>query len=343
MSHEAKGKQIDIVVYSGDVTSAGYRQLSDAIEQHGNRDSRAVFFIPITNGGDPNAGYRIARSLGHYYPDSVKIGIPSICKSAGTLMCIGGSELVVADRGELGPLDIQLSSKDELFGLSSGLDIMQALTALQDTMSSAFKSYLYDLKFGGRLGTKVASDIASNLAIGLITPIAQQIDPVKLGEHQRAMQIAIAYGDRLNAKFQNTSREKIERLLTSYPAHGFVIDRKEVKELFNKVRCPNEDEAKIFELIRKFNLDVPSGTVRCFVESMDRILEMVAQDLDTQNIAAGVENVSNHESQECIDDREAAGTVPTRATGRAKRQRRSAGGGKQDLPDSDGADQNANA
>ncbi|WP_200882874.1 S49 family peptidase domain-containing protein [Cellvibrio mixtus] len=322
--------EIDIVVYCGSVSVAGYLELTSKIEANRSNSAKKVFFIPVTTGGDPNAGYRIARALGHYYPSGVIVGIPSVCKSAGTLMCIGGSELVIGDRGELGPLDIQLSSKDELFGYSSGLDIMQALSALQETMNAAFKNYLYDLKFGGRLGTKLASDIASNMAVGLVTPIAQQIDPVKLGEHQRAMQIAVAYGERLNSKFNNTDRARIERLLISYPAHGFVIDRKEIAELFNEVRCPNDVENKVFDLLFKtflpnYGLDVASGKHRTIVSTWEEIVDMIPREesdavaVDTENVE--VENVSNQPNEGGVDDRETDAGNVEEIPGKPKRKR----------------------
>ncbi len=320
--------EVDIVVYLGSVNVGGYLDLSKAIETMKSPDAKSVLFIPITTGGDPNAGYRIARALGHYYPEGVKIGIPSICKSAGTLMCIGGSELIIADRGELGPLDIQLSSKDELFGYSSGLDIMQALVALQETMNAAFKNYLYDLKFGGRLGTKLASDIASNMAVGLVTPIAQQIDPVKLGEHQRAMQIAVAYGERLNSKFKNTDRARIERLLVSYPAHGFVIDRKEIAEIFDNVRCPNETEGKIFQFI--YDKFMPNNGLEAasankpitWVSSVDKFLSIIDPvAVESDRKSPEVDHVNSQRNEGAVDDRETnAGNVKAGST-RARRKR----------------------
>lgn len=245
-------EDIDVIVYAGRVTTQGYLNLSELLDKNIGDASKSVFFVPITVGGDPSAGYRMSRALGHHYPEDVRIGIPSICKSAGTLMCIGGSHLVVGDRGELGPLDIQLNSKDELMGLSSGLDILQALLVLQEHMNTSFRSNLYDLKFNGKLGTRLASDIACSMATGLIAPIAQQIDPVKLGETQRLINIASAYGERLNKKFNNTSKEQIERLLWNYPAHGFVIDRKEISELFKNVSAPNETENLVFEFIYRY-------------------------------------------------------------------------------------------
>jgi len=318
-------EDIDVVVYAGQVNVQGYLNISQVIEQQKTPTAKKVFFIPITSGGDPNAGYRIARALGHYYED-VYVGIPSVCKSAGTLMCIGANELVVADRGELGPLDIQMSSKDEIMGMSSGLDIMQAITALQDTLNGAFKSYLYDLRFNGRLGTKVASDIASKMAIGLVAPIAQQIDPLKLGEHQRALTIAVAYGERLNAKFYNTSREQIERLLTSYPVHGFVIDRKEVAELFKRVRSPNEAERTVFNRILNilgtdYGFEIANTQPKCFLSNFNSLLPNIPSNADLEQ-----NDVRDDQNPPKLDNSEAIGTNDPKKQRRPRSSNRAAGG-----------------
>jgi hypothetical protein len=107
--------------------------------------------------------------------------IPDVCKSAGTLVCVGAHELIIGDRGELGPLDIQISKPNEMFENMSGLDIIQALNALQNQVLNSFRSYLVDIRAGSKISTKMAAEIAANLAEGYIAPIAGKIDPLTLG------------------------------------------------------------------------------------------------------------------------------------------------------------------
>src|SRR5215210_636420 len=80
-----------------------------------------VVIILVSHGGDPDAAYRISRCLQHNY-QKVIVYIPGFCKSAGTLIAIGGSEIVMSDHGQLGPLDVQIEKPDELFKSGSGLD-----------------------------------------------------------------------------------------------------------------------------------------------------------------------------------------------------------------------------
>ena len=132
----------DVFLYYGGISKSGYSDLSDKLEFIDNKKEK-VCLILVTYGGNPDAGYRIARALSHHYKN-IEILIPDVCKSAGTLLCIGAKKLILGDRGELGPLDIQLSKPDEMFENMSGLDIIQALNALEAQVLKSFKSYLID-------------------------------------------------------------------------------------------------------------------------------------------------------------------------------------------------------
>lgn len=224
----------DIITYSGAITTQGYEEICNALT---NKKSDKAILVLATPGGDPHAGFRIARSLQCVY-EKFDVLIPRYCKSAGTLITIGASTIYMDDMSELGPLDIQIKKGDELIGRNSGLDIFQAVTYLQSQSMNAFKSYLLELTQETGLSTRIASEIASRLTSELFEPIAAQIDPIKLAEMQRASEIAIHYGMLLNEKSNNIRQNGISRLVASYPSHGFVIDRKEARNIFIKVLKP---------------------------------------------------------------------------------------------------------
>lgn len=239
----------DVFLYYGDIGRTGYNKVSDMLEGKVGRATRACLIL-VTYGGDPDAAYRIARAFHHYYRN-LEILIPDICKSAGTLLCIGAKKLVFGDRGELGPLDIQLSKPDEMFESMSGLDIIQALNALENQVLSSFRSYLVDIRGGSRIRTSLAADIAAKLADGFVAPIAAKIDPITLGEHQRAMQIAYDYGERLNKMAGSLKNGALVQLVSSYPSHGFVIDRKEAADLFKCVESPGAETLPLYAWARE--------------------------------------------------------------------------------------------
>lgn len=236
----------DIFYYSGPVSWVGYEKITECCIAHEPRKN--AYLILTTYGGDADAAYRIARALRHNYQE-LHILIPRQCKSAGTLLVIGATSLIISDQGELGPLDVQISKPDEMFERSSGLDIMQALNVMQQQAMDTFRGYLLDIKLGSGITMRTAAEIASKLTVGSFAPIYAQIDPLKLGEVMRAIAIAYEYGGRLNSYDQNLKADALTSLVTSYPSHGFVIDRKEARDLFNRVHEPANDECQLGELL----------------------------------------------------------------------------------------------
>lgn len=226
---------IDVIVYAGAINMAGYNALCDALK---TKKADSSLLVLATPGGDPHAGFRIARALQHAY-GSFDALVPRYCKSAGTLVLIGAKKLYLDDMSELGPLDVQVKKGDELIGRNSGLDIFQAVNYLQNQSMVAFRNYLLELTRDAGLSTRVASEIATNLTSRLFEPIAAQIDPIKLAEMQRATEIAFEYGHRLNEKSGNMRPKGISKLVSGYPSHGFVIDRKEARTIFIDVERPD--------------------------------------------------------------------------------------------------------
>lgn len=240
----AEKQDTDVLVYNGEL-----RRPHDltVIKQCKERKRRAnVLLILVTFGGDAAAAYRVARCLQQKY-ERFTIFISGTCKSAGTLVAVGANEVILADEGELGPLDVQLMKADDLWETSSGLTIMNTFATLQIKSQEMFEQYALDLKgrSGGQITFKTAADIASKLTIGLFSPLYGKIEVMYVGDAGRAMNIARHYGERLNAKGNNLKAGMLNRLIASYSSHDFVIDRKEAQELFNKVREPDELEESL--------------------------------------------------------------------------------------------------
>ncbi|MDW3683360.1 hypothetical protein RA280_16725 [Cupriavidus sp. CV2] len=245
----------DVIVISQGITRDLHRALTQKVRAN-QRHEKCTLFL-TTYGGDPDGAYRIARCLRHHYKH-LRIVIPSYCKSAGTLITIVADELVIGDLGELGPLDIQVLKNSELSERSSGLDIIQALGAARQHAQDAFHAGLINIRNSARLSTKLAGEFAATIAVGVAGPLYAQIDPIRLGEMQRAMRIAHEYGQRLNRYTNALLEGALDKLVADYPAHGFVIDRKEASELFRTVKKPTEAEDN-FCITLASVLDTQSG------------------------------------------------------------------------------------
>lgn len=239
--------KVDVYVYAGAISMGGYELMCERLSA-GKEHDRALLVL-ATPGGDPHAGFRIARALQHVY-GKFDVLVPRYCKSAGTLVALGAHALYLDDMSELGPLDIQVKKNDEVVGRNSGLDIIQAVNYLQNQTLIAFQTYLVGLTQDVGLSTKVASDISSKLTTGLFEPISAQIDPVRLAEMQRATEVAFEYGSRLASSGSNLKPHGLTQLVNGYPSHGFVIDRKEAKTIFNRVHKPVGFLAQFSQAIR---------------------------------------------------------------------------------------------
>jgi len=243
----------DILIFVSEVNFLTADEIISLIRKTEDKAKNCVLIL-TTWGGDPDAGYRIVKTLKRCYT-KFTLFIFGACKSTGTLMALGADEIVMTEFGEFGPLDVQMVKDDELSHVS-GLTLNQGLFYLSLNLFNSFEAYFLGLKqrSSNTITTRTAGDIACKLAIGLISPIASQIDPNKLGETQRAITIAAEYGKRLTDK-----QDLINRLMSDYPSHGFVIDIDESKEIFSNVKDAekeeNELEQLLFNRVRKENDD----------------------------------------------------------------------------------------
>ena len=269
----AQSTDTDVLLYNGPIE----RALDSVVIDHTAKwvPRRQALLILVTEGGDADAAFRIARCLQQKY-ERYAVFVTGWCKSAGTLICLGASELVIADHGEMGPLDVQLSRKDELFETQSGLIVTSAFSGLREQAFSAFEDFMLQLrlKSGSAITTHTAMEIASGLAVGLFSQIFAQVDPIQVGETGRANRVGRHYGEMLIAKSQNSTTDQLDHLISHYPSHGFVIDRLEAKQLFTRVRPPNPLESELAKLLGRrglWPLTAPSEPEIAFLSEQRRV------------------------------------------------------------------------
>ncbi len=236
----------DLLVCNSPMDRGVEAQVVDLCRGRKRRDN--VFLLLVTSGGDADVAFRIARWLQCSYK-KFTCAIPGWCKSAGTLVTLGANEVVFGVHGELGPLDVQMAKKDEMLDVESGLTVRDALTAIHENTFQAFEHFFMETTFraGGRLSAQTASEIAVGLTTGLFAPISEQIDPIHIGESYRSMAIATEYGQRLIDTSKNTKPSGLNKIITGYPSHGFVIDRLEAETVFENVRESSPDEQQMFD------------------------------------------------------------------------------------------------
>lgn len=264
----AEQNDSDMFLFCGTISDKTVDEFVRILRDKNNKRKNCSLLL-TTYGGDPDAGYRLVRAIKRYYNDFI-LYVYGSCKSTGTLIALGANQIIMSDYGEFGPLDIQLAKDDELSN-TSGLSYLQSLTSLNEQIFRSFESSFLNLKrkSGFTITTKTAAEIGSKLAVGLISPVSAQLDPVKLGEVQRAIKIADAYGRRLCE-----DDSIVSRLIAGYPSHGFVIDFEEASKIFPCVRFVNQDEAILerilFHIVRKENSEPTISDLLEFVAEQEK-------------------------------------------------------------------------
>ena len=240
----------DVLIYNSGIRRNLDNDLINLCRSRSYRKDNVVLVL-TTEGGDPDAAYRMSRFLQDSYEGFTCL-VGGYCKSAGTLMAIGANEIAMGDFGELGPIDVQMAKRDEIWESESGLTVMASLKAMHERALSAFEHFFLNVKSksGGQVTLKTAMEIASKLTDGLFSKMYAQIDPVHVGEAARATAIAREYAARLDLVSDNLkSEEALNMIIGGFPSHGFVIDRDEASSLFRRVRQPNEMEAQLLDLL----------------------------------------------------------------------------------------------
>ncbi|HDX8615732.1 MULTISPECIES: SDH family Clp fold serine proteinase [Aeromonas] len=229
-------QKIDLVIYSGNIGSPADNDFRNALSK--SKKNEKVILWLSTYGGVPDSAYRMGRALQSHY-NHITVYVDRYCKSSGTLLALAADEICMSESGEFGPLDIQLLNKEEFYERNSGLDSFQALSTLAERSNEIMRSQFMDLRMGARLSTKQALDAATKVTIGLLSPIYEQLEPMRLGEVHRSMQIAYEYGNRLNKGI--LKQNALSHLIAQYPSHSYVIDRIEAEDrLFSIVTEPGD-------------------------------------------------------------------------------------------------------
>ena len=220
-----------------------------------------------TPGGDIDAAYAILKLLRNS-AKVINIIVPLYAKSAGTLICLGGDSLLMTSLSELGPLDTQIPEEQDGTSPSytSALNGFKALEQVQihtiETLDMASKLIIH------RSGMKMsdAYSLAAEFSGRTSGTLYSQLDPKKIGEYARALEIGERYGNIILTRYMNWSDEKaeivIKKLVKSYPSHEFIIDIEELEKIGLPVKSVAEKEELILDDLRLSLLDSKSDIIK---------------------------------------------------------------------------------
>lgn len=248
-----------------------------------------------TGGGDIDAAFSILKILKKSCK-KLNIIVPLFAKSAGTLICLGADNLLLTDLSELGPLDTQIREKDSQ-DYKSALNALNALRQIRlhslETLDITTKLIIdrsdMNISEAIKLAIKFTGETSGRLY--------SKLDPNKIGEYARALDVGMKYGVTIMARYMGWDHAKagkmIRRLVYSYPSHGYVIDIDELKELglpTDKI----EDKEELFPHIMNLRdrlLELYSNK-----ETLIQLIEY-SDNSDTKNKEDSTTDISNKEER----------------------------------------------
>ena len=229
-------------LYSDVISSLGtYNVRSEVLAYKAvNPKTTEIDFIINSPGGSPADAYRIIRTLRNNFK-VVNIIVPYWAKSAATLLALGGSTIVMDEFGELGPLDTQIGKeRDDSPDIEreSALNDEYSVRKVEEMFQVLYEQMFFRLYEHERFHVSKV-ELSKQLLEGVgrfYAPLMGQINPYKLGEKSRSLDIGDNYAKRILTHFQKHHLKPDQiNLVTDYlvnqcPDHGYVVDYNNITE-----------------------------------------------------------------------------------------------------------------
>jgi hypothetical protein len=221
-----------------------------------NKDCDEIDVIINSPGGLADDAYRIIRTFRKNF-QQVNIIVPLWAKSAATLLSLGGSKIILDEFGEFGPLDAQLAKvRDDSPEIEreSALNDEHSLRRIETRFKEMFETIfvrLYEHKKINIPKAELSHQLFKNLS-KFYEPLLKQIDPYKLGDKRRKLDIGGQYALRILLQFgsvkdQNHIRLLVDFLVDGCPDHGYVIDYDLIHQFLSNVYTPLEFAGEEYE------------------------------------------------------------------------------------------------
>lgn len=189
-----------------------------------------------TPGGNIDAAYLIAKLIKNK-AKKLNIIVPLFAKSAGTLICLIADKILLTDLSELGPLDTQIFEQEEggQSGYKSALNGFKGLEQIQQHTIETLDVVVKLLLSRSRMKISEAINLASQFTGQTSGTLYSQLNPYRIGEYARALEIGERYAITILTRYKNWQENEatiiVKKLVKGYPYHGYIIDYEELEEL----------------------------------------------------------------------------------------------------------------
>lgn len=216
------------------------------LEEIGKKDKIDLFLY--TKGGDVLTALRLVHLL-YEYTDNFSVLIPFKAYSAGTLISLGASEIVMTKMAELSPVDPNVTNifnPQDPYNPSARVpisveDVYSFITIVKDT-----------------IGIKNEDALAP-----IFSKLLESIHPLALGSiHRTYLLIRSVAKKLLLTHMDNSQEEKIDKIVNNLTeklfSHSYMISRREARENIQlPVKYCNEQlEKKMWKLYKEYEDDL---------------------------------------------------------------------------------------
>ncbi len=195
-----------------------------------------------TRGGETLAAWSIAHLI-RQFCDSFEVLVHSKAHSAGTLICLGASDIVMTKQATLGPIDPSVNTP--LNPAVPGAPPESRISVSVEAINS-FIELVKDT------GIDTSEDLAT-----VMSALTSYVHPIVLGEAYRSRSQIRMLGKRLLSKNMEdgTKIEKILDFLCSESgSHDYTIYRQEARDALGlKVSRPDDE---LYKIMKKIHTDI---------------------------------------------------------------------------------------
>jgi len=198
-------------------------------------DGKKIDLFLYSVGGHTEVPWRIVTMV-RECAEEFSVLIPYKALSAATLIALGADQIIMGRKGELGPIDPQLSIQRGRDGETA----VQEQIAVEDIMS-----YIRFVREKSGLSDQ-------NALVGPVTALTNKLEPWILGQINRVHSHIRSVARKLltaRSKQQSPDEQRIqvivETLTEKIYQHGHAIGRKEAEEIGLKITRPSESLEKL--------------------------------------------------------------------------------------------------
>ncbi|MFA5173015.1 MAG: ATP-dependent Clp protease proteolytic subunit [Candidatus Paceibacterota bacterium] len=211
--------------------------------------SNEIDFIINSPGGSADDAYRIIRTLRKNF-SKVNIIVPFWAKSAATLLSLGGSQIIMDEFGEFGPIDVQipkeLDDRPDIESESALID-ENSLNRIETRSRELYLKMFTDLYTSDLIHinkNELSKQILDYLA-KFYEPLLKQINPYKIGDKNRKLDIGEQYARRILSLYNPDISNENKNILVDYlvngcPDHGYVIDYDLISRFLSNIKKSTE-------------------------------------------------------------------------------------------------------